>query len=619
MNKYEPGQYRELTLADLVDINKRLIKSGGVIRRSNGALRVDTDSDAILSQVNRSMKIKNLVEASALHDIKIDDTETSKNDTIRDASQLEIGDEVVISGNVSYKGKNGTISRFGVDKKFVVVKMNSTGSEHSFHSSDVSEVEHEEEEEEEIEEHGDTHDKFFVAFYEEDEERSWIGLVTKEGGGKWHEKQFKGKPDYRWGQTYMSYLSPDDIMTWIHKDYRRVTEIEGPFYDSKEAEQYVKSNWGTLSESVDVKPNAKLVALLNAGLREAIKFTQKSGMLNGTSIEKLVAEYTGVAESLKAAAVNRDTFSSAIRKLRPDRDGIVLLDGFMSFVLTHAKVKNVNELMDNIFPALHKEDVDSAMSVLNTAAQTLGKDFRLLEVTKAKSLVDFEAADKIAESFGAKYFWSLSPARMTQIINENANLLIGDAKALVEDQKANKRNLENYRQMVLLALKESEKFLHHIAEEELISCKVNSIQPSGDVMEKNKFKMDSKIECTFYVDCNDKPRKEGLQRDLTTKLQTRLKQHTLANLGVINCKVMHAQIDNIKISEASHDDYTWSDLEKWKTAVKNANPTKADKMKFKSKIESGVRTISAEIPGEDRSYGVWDMKDNTGHILGESK
>jgi hypothetical protein len=95
--------------------------------------------------------------------------------------------------------------------------------------------------------------KFYVAFYDEEEERAWIGLVTKEGG-KWREKRFRGKPDYHWGKSYMSYLKPSDIMSWINKDYNRNIEIEGPFYTASDAEEYVMDNWGKIQESVRRAP-----------------------------------------------------------------------------------------------------------------------------------------------------------------------------------------------------------------------------------------------------------------------------------------------------------------------------------------------------------------------------
>jgi hypothetical protein len=166
------------------------------------------------------------------------------------ADQLEVGDMVEIAnGNTKYDGAVGEIERFGQDKKFVVVKLYGGKGSHSFHSSDVLSAKDDSDQEDEDDE--DTNeDTFYVAFYEEDEERSWIGIVTRAGGGKWHEKSFKGKPDYRWGQSYMSYLTPSDVMSWIYKDYSRGVEIEGPFFDGKEAIEHVKHNWGKIEEGL---------------------------------------------------------------------------------------------------------------------------------------------------------------------------------------------------------------------------------------------------------------------------------------------------------------------------------------------------------------------------------
>jgi len=163
----------------------------------------------------------------------------------RTADQLELGDKVVITGHVNFKGEPGTVARFGKDKKFVVVKLDD-GGEHSFHSSDVTE--REAREQETVAPSEPT--KFFLAFYDHDEERPWIGLVSKEHGGKWHEKPHKGKPEYRWGHSYEAFLSPDDIRATIGRSYPRSVEIEGPFYNAQEAEEHVAHNWGKLQEAV---------------------------------------------------------------------------------------------------------------------------------------------------------------------------------------------------------------------------------------------------------------------------------------------------------------------------------------------------------------------------------
>jgi hypothetical protein len=54
----------------------------------------------------------------------------------------------------------------------------------------------------------------------------------------------------------------------------------------------------------------------------------------------------------------------------------------------------------------------------------------------------------------------------------------------------------------------------------------------------------------------------------------------------------------------------------WMNDVKKAHPGKM--LSFRHRIEKGVHTTSAEVPGEDRSYGVWDHKDGEGRVLGEA-
>lgn len=82
------------------------------------------------------------------------------------------------------------------------------------------------------------------------------------------------------------------------------------------------------------------------------------------------------------------------------------------------------------------------------------------------------------------------------------------------------------------ALNKWEDMLHHIAEEELISCKVHHIElGSGNVIK-------------FKADCNDKPRSEGEQPDLSEKLTKRLTLHKFPGLpSKITAKVYHENLD----------------------------------------------------------------------------
>lgn len=81
------------------------------------------------------------------------------------------------------------------------------------------------------------------------------------------------------------------------------------------------------------------------------------------------------------------------------------------------------------------------------------------------------------------------------------------------------------------AVEKFEDLLHHIAEEELIACKVHHIRELGD----------NKVE--VYADCQDVPRPAGFQLDLTQKLQQRLLLHPLQKFHLLKVKVFHANKD----------------------------------------------------------------------------
>jgi hypothetical protein len=62
------------------------------------------------------------------------------------------------------------------------------------------------------------------------------------------------------------------------------------------------------------------------------------------------------------------------------------------------------------------------------------------------------------------------------------------------------------------------------------------------------------------------------------------------------------------------------DFPAWQAAIKKAHPEYASKIQFKGRVENGKKTVSAEVPGLDRSFGVWtgDEDDGEGVVLGES-
>jgi len=83
--------------------------------------------------------------------------------------------------------------------------------------------------------------------------------------------------------------------------------------------------------------------------------------------------------------------------------------------------------------------------------------------------------------------------------------------------------------------------LHHIAEEELIACKVLDIVADDEYID-------------IIADCQDVPRKEGPQPDLTKKLLTRLQLHPLQQLHKLSVTVVHRNVDEFeKLGEGWKD------------------------------------------------------------------
>lgn len=161
--------------------------------------------------------------------------------------KFKIGDVVYVSGNVRYKDAVGEVVDLSRNADFVVVKLYGVdGGNRSFHASDLTvETEEqaekrEEQEEEEIE--------IYFSFYNEEDHKGWVGKIRKsevDGYTKWREVRLKGEDaDKDWGNsTYMSYLSPGDLMTWVEKDYGRHYDVRGPFESRDEAREYMKKKF----------------------------------------------------------------------------------------------------------------------------------------------------------------------------------------------------------------------------------------------------------------------------------------------------------------------------------------------------------------------------------------
>ena len=84
-------------------------------------------------------------------------------------------------------------------------------------------------------------------------------------------------------------------------------------------------------------------------------------------------------------------------------------------------------------------------------------------------------------------------------------------------------------------LEQFHELLHHIAAEELGACNVYHLQPRGE------------NGVDIFADCQDRPRKEGLQPDLTDKLVKRLKLHPLQGLQALRPRVYHKNQDNYSL------------------------------------------------------------------------
>jgi len=68
---------------------------------------------------------------------------------------------------------------------------------------------------------------------------AFVGTVIK-AGSKWQESSGVGKSPYNWGGNYMGYLTPDEVVRWIRKDYRNY-EVDGPYFDKDEAKSMAQS------------------------------------------------------------------------------------------------------------------------------------------------------------------------------------------------------------------------------------------------------------------------------------------------------------------------------------------------------------------------------------------
>ncbi len=63
----------------------------------------------------------------------------------------------------------------------------------------------------------------------------------------------------------------------------------------------------------------------------------------------------------------------------------------------------------------------------------------------------------------------------------------------------------------------------------------------------------------------------------------------------------------------------YSDYEDWAGACMKAYPEHAAQMQFKGRVEHGEDTISAEVRGVDKVFGVWTGDENGSGIVFDPK
>lgn len=318
---------------------------------------------------------------------KLFDLKMSK---VKDALKLkESVDTDIVAGSVvhitdggEFDGSVGDVVRFSADKKFVVVKLFDDKKEHTFHADDLTlEVEGNDVDGDEDEDEVDQN-TFYVALYDEDEQTHWIGEVSKSGGTKWHETVHSGKADYRWGQSYMSYLTPGDVMTWINKDYGRGYDIAGPFDTAEEAEEHVEHNFG-------------------GQVNEAVSYTDfddwKKAVLNSYPAQAKRIQFKGRFEG------GKHTISAEI----PNEDrsyGVWDGDKDKGVVLSEGLVKSAKSLASKIgkwlvSPALSKENMQSIKDLVGAQIklEKAREDVMWSNIMAEMSLTQLELVSKNRE------------------------------------------------------------------------------------------------------------------------------------------------------------------------------------------------------------------------------
>lgn len=140
-----------------------------------------------------------------------------------DATELNVGDDVVITGPVEHQGETGVIDSFGQDKRFVVVNLYNHGKK-SFHSSDVSYNDYADSDAEEAE------------MYDRDPDfRKWADTQVDEGweSGPDEPRERERDPDWEYDQRRQEKLDIEAEKEQAKRPQEKVYTLvgRGPNYE----------------------------------------------------------------------------------------------------------------------------------------------------------------------------------------------------------------------------------------------------------------------------------------------------------------------------------------------------------------------------------------------------
>lgn len=533
------GIFEPISDSQMSKINATNRLNGGELVKSNGIWQVK--QVPVGSQAKGKSKHVSVKESAALKAVL--DGQGGDEDEVQNASaggttadKLDTGAAVKITGSNQFSGQEGVIDSFGRDKKFVIVKL--ADGKHSFHSSDVVSSE-DNEDDEDYEPDSDAPaptdvKKFYVAFYDSTRETSWIGKVSRENGGMWHEKVQQGKPDLTWGKEHEKYMTPDDIVGLYHRKMPHSLKIEGPFYELEDANEFIDDNWGDIRESEEVKL-AKLTEGVDSFHRNALK------ALN--AVLKRVNKMQEIDTPPFSPEGERN-----LRKVYRALYGALIDGGPAEFTKAWDKagannIDAFDEFADMLFQELGVKDYPGF-------AKKLG-----LDVKKIKEIS--EALDTHG------YHTSLKNPRFKQ---SDIMVAHGDPREYLHDESSNKKNTK------ALAL------------------------------------------VTFN--------KKAKADEVAKQFNAAVVKTASDTYRVVSKKSAPKKKEEIK--EESHEgEKTYNDFNEWKKAVRASYPEIAHKIKFVGRVENAgkgtkLQTVSAEVKGVDRSYGVWYPQKDEGAVLFES-